>query len=315
MLAGLREACRARHLSRRTEAAYAHWVTRYVRFHGANRSALATDVGALRFLDHLVQRREVATSSHLQALNALLFLFRHVLRLEVAALEVRRRQVQRPERLPEVLSVEEVRAALNAMHGMSRLLAALLYGTGMRVGEVVALRIQDIDFRGGTIMVRSGKGAKDRGTVLPKRLAAPMQQLAMRRLALHRDDLLHGRGHAPLPGRLANKYPRASRSFGWQFLFASSKVHYCAETGRWLRWHLSPSSEQEPIKASLHASGIHRHASLHTLRHSFATHLLAQGTDIRTIQQLLGHRHLDTTMIYTHVRDAAQATTSPLDCF
>ncbi|WP_343160883.1 integron integrase [Thermomonas sp. HDW16] len=312
---GVREACRARHLSRRTEAAYAHWVTRYMRFHGASRSALASEVGALRFLDHLVQRREVATSSHLQALNALLFLFRHVMRLEVSALEVRRRQVRRPERLPEVLSVAEVRAALNAMHGMSRLIAALLYGTGLRVGEALMLRVQDVDFRAGTITVRSGKGTKDRVTVLPKRLSASMQQLAMRRLALHREDLLHGRGHAPLPGRLANKYPRASRAFGWQFLFASSKVHCCPDTGRCLRWHISPSSVQEPFKAALLACGIHRHASLHTLRHSFATHLLAQGTDIRTIQQLLGHRHLDTTMIYTHVRDAAQATTSPLDCF
>jgi len=315
LLAGLREACWARHLSRRSEAAYVHWATRYLRFHGADRSALSTEPGAVRFLDHLVQRREVAISSHLQALNALLFLFRHVMRRDVSALEARRRQIRRPERLPEVMSVEEVRATLNAMRGMPRIIAALLYGTGMRVGEALALRIQDIDFRAATINVRTGKGAKDRVTVLPRRLVAPLQRLAMRRLALHREDLLHGRGHAPLPGRLAKKYPRASRAFGWQFLFASSKVHYCPDTGHWLRWHVSPSSVQEPFKAALQACGIHRHASLHTLRHSFATHLLAQGTDIRTIQQLLGHRHLDTTMIYTHVRDAARATASPLDCF
>ena len=185
----------------------------------------------------------------------------------------------------------------------------------MRVGEGLALRIQDIDFREATIAVRAGKGAKDRMTVLPKRLAPGLHRLAMRRLALHRDDLLHGRGHAPLPGRLARKYPGASRSFGWQFLFASGVVHYHPETGHWLRWHISPSTVQEPFKAALLACGIHRHASLHTLRHSFATHLLARGTDIRTIQQLLGHRHLDTTMIYTHVAQAAQATTSPLDRF
>jgi len=311
----LREACRARHLSRRTEAAYAHWAMRYLRFHGADRSGLSTDAGAIRFLDHLVQRGEAAASSHLLALNALLFLFRHVMQVEAAALEARRRQVRRPERLPEVLSAAEVRAALNAMRGMPRLVAALLYGTGMRVGEGIALRIQDIDFRGGAIAVRSGKGAKDRITVLPKRLAAPLQKLALRRLALHRQDLLQGRGHAPLPGRLARKYPGASRAFGWQFLFASSVVRHNPETGQWLRWHVSPSTVQAPFKAALQACGIHRHASLHTLRHSFATHLLAQGTDIRTIQQLLGHRHLDTTMVYTHVRDAARAATSPLDCF
>ena len=185
----------------------------------------------------------------------------------------------------------------------------------MRVGEGLALRVQDVDFRAATISVRSGKGAKDRVTVLPKRLVVPMQRLAMRRLALHRDDLRHGRGDAPLPGRLARKYPRASRSFGWQFLFASRLAHYQSETARWLRWHVSPSTVQAPFKAALRTCGIHRHASLHTLRHSFATHLLAQGTDIRTIQQLLGHRHLDTTMIYTHVRDAARAATSPLDRF
>ena len=146
-LAELRTTCRARHLSQRSEAAYAHWASRYLRFHGANRTVLPTDAGALRFLDHLVQRGEVAASSHLQAVNALLFLFRHVMRVDATALEARRRQVRRPQRLPEVLSIEEVRAALNAMRGMSRFVAALLYGTGMRVGEGLALRIQDIDFR------------------------------------------------------------------------------------------------------------------------------------------------------------------------
>lgn len=292
-----------------------HWVGRYLRFHGADRAAPPTQAGALRFLDHLVQRQEVATSSHLQALNALLFLFRHVLRVDTAALESRRRSVRRPERLPEVLSVEEVRAALNGMRGMPRLVAALLYGTGMRVTEGITLRVQDIDFRSGVISVRAGKGGKDRQTVLPKRLSAVLQQVAMKRLALHREDVLGGRGHAPLPGRLVRKYPGASRMFGWQFLFASSVVRQCPGTGRWLRWHISPSSVQEPFKIALQAAGIHRHASLHTLRHSFATHLLARGTDIRTIQQLLGHRHLDTTMIYTHVAEAARATRSPLDCF
>ena len=292
-----------------------HWVARYLRFHGADRSALPTEAGALRFLDHLVQRGEVATSSHLLAVNALLFLFRQVMHRDGTALETRRRQVRRPERLPEVLSVEEVRAALNAMHGMPRLIAALLYGPGMRVSEGLTLRAQDIDFRASIITVRAGKGAKDRVTLLPRRLATPMHKLAMRRLALHREDLLHGRGHAPLPGRLARKYPGASRAFGWQFLFASRVARLSPDSGQWWRWHVSPSTVQEPFKAALRSCGIHRHASLHTLRHSFATHLLAQGTDIRTIQQLLGHRHLDTTMIYTHVRDAARSATSPLDRF
>jgi integron integrase len=311
-MAMLRSACRARHLSPKTEAAYAHWVARWLRCCGAD---AASDLRMLRFLDELVQRRRLPSSSHLHAINALLFFRRHVVHGDTGALEARRRQVHRPQRVPEVLAVEEVRAVLNAMHGMPRLVAALLYGSGMRVGEALALRIQELDFRAGTITVRGGKGAKDRLTVLPRRLAAPMQRLAMRRLELHREDVRQGRGHAPLPGQLARKYPQASRAFGWQFLFASSVVRWNEERGQWLRWHLSPSTVQEPFKAALLACAIHRHATLHTLRHSFASHLLARGTDIRTIQELLGHRHLDTTMIYTHVGKVAQATTSPLDGF
>lgn len=314
-MAGVRRACRARQLSRNTEAAYVHWVARYQRFLGLRRSAAGDEAAACRFLDHLVERGEVATSSHLQAINALLFLHREVLGAAGTRLLERRRGVRRPQRLPEVLSPDEVRAALNAMRGMPRLVAALLYGSGMRVGECVALRVQDLDFRAGTIVVRSGKGAKDRMTVLPARLSSPLQQLALRRIALHRRDLLAGGGHAPMPHRLARKYPSAPRAPGWQFLFASHVERVDPDSGRRGRWHVSPSSIQEPFKAALLACGIHRHASLHTLRHSFATHLLAQGTDIRTIQQLLGHRHLDTTMVYTHVRDAARGATSPLDRF
>ncbi len=292
-----------------------HWVARYQRFLGLRCAALGDEAAACRFLDHLVERRDVATSSHLQAINALLFLYREVLGLAGGRLLERRRGVRRPERLPEVLTQQEVRAVLNAMRGLPRLVAALLYGSGMRVGECVALRVQDLDFRAGTILARSGKGAKDRITVLPARLSAPLQRVAVRRIALHRNDLLGGGGHAPMPDRLARKYPSAPRSPGWQFLFASHVERTDPVSGRRGRWHLSPSSIQEPFKAALLACGIHRHASLHTLSQSFATHLLAHGTDIRTIQQLLGHRHLDTTMVYTHVRDAARGATSPLDRF
>lgn len=313
-LAGLVVACRARHLSRETEAVYRHWARRYLEFHRGDVVRAADPAAVVVFLNALVASRDIAVSSHLQALHALLFLFRQVLGRDVGMLEGLRR-MRRPQRLPEVLSVEEVRATLNAMRGMPRLLAALLYGSGMRVGEALALRVKDLDLRGGVITVRAGKGAKDRVTMLPRRLAPPLQQLLLRRLDLHRRDVLQGDGHAPLPDALDRKYPNASRTFAWQYLFASSAVRCCPRSGRGLRWHVSPSTLQKPFKRALQEAGIHRHASPHVLRHSFATHLLARGTDIRTIQQLLGHRHLDTTMIYTHVAQVARTTSSPLDCF
>ena len=273
--------------------------------------------GVVRFLDHLAAVERVAASTHLQALHGVLFLFRQVLGREVGRLEGLR-TMRRPARVPVVpvvLAVEEVRAILNAMHGMPRLVAALLYGSGMRVGEALALRVKDVDFRAGTITVRAGKGAKDRVAILPGRVRDSMHRLALWRLALHKRDLARGDGHAPLPGALERKYPSASRAFGWQFLFASSAVRPCPGSGRRLRWHLSPSTVQEAFHEALRITGCHKQASLHVLRHSFATHLLAQGVDIRTIQQLLGHRHLDTTMIYTHVHQPVRGTVSPLDRF
>ena len=306
--------CQARHLSRETQAVYRHWVRRYLEFLQWDLVRAAEPAAVAVFLNQLASRQHMSVSSHRQALHALLFLFRHVLAIEVGMLQGLRR-MRRPQRLPVVLSVEEVRATLNAMHGMPRLIAALLYGSGMRVGEGVALRVKDVDLRAGVITVRAGKGAKDRATMLPRRLVRPLQQVMLRRLALHKQDLLRGEGHAPMPDALERKYPNASRLFAWQFVFASRALRHCPRTGHALRWHVSPSMVQEAFKTALHEARIHRHASLHVLRHSFATHLLAGGTDIRTIQQLLGHRHLDTTMIYTHVAQAARTTTSPLDCF
>lgn len=306
-------ACRRRHLSKSTEAAYGYWIRKFLAFETGN-AVEAGAPAAVRFLDHLASVDKVAASTHVQALHALLFLFREVLQREVGKLEGLRR-MRRPTRLPVVLSVEEVRMVLNGMRGMPRLAAALLYGSGMRVGEALSLRVKDLDLRAGTITVRSGKGAKDRMAILPRRLAGSLNRLAMWRLSLHKRDVAHGRGHAALPGALCKKYRSASRAFGWQFLFASSVVRECTETGHALRWHLSPGTVQAAFRAALDGAGIHRQATLHTLRHSFATHLLAQGTDIRTIQQLLGHRHLDTTMIYTHVHQAVRGTVSPLDRF
>ncbi len=251
-------------------------------------------------------------STQSQALNALIFLYRDVLGIEIGHLDGLRR-VQRLKRLPVVLTADEVRAILANLQGTPALMAGLLYGAGLRVMECVTLRIKDIDFRAGALHIRDGKGAKDRTTILPMSLRSPLERQVLRVIARYKDDVRQGRGYVPLPGALHRKYPRAARSVAWQFVFPSSAVRRCPETGRWLRWHTSESTVQKPFKQALELAGIHKHASVHTLRHSFATHLLAQGTDIRTIQLLLGHRNLATTMIYTHVGQAVQRVTSPFD--
>ncbi|MEO6967855.1 MAG: integron integrase [Rhodanobacteraceae bacterium] len=304
--------CRRRHLSRRTEKAYRFWIRRYILFHHKQHPRALGTQGIAPFVNHLAVDRHVAASTQSQALNAILFLYRDVLEQEVGHLDGLRR-VQRPSRLPVVLAVEEVRNTLAKMHGTPRLMAELLYGAGLRVTECMTLRVKDLDFRAGTITIRSGKGAKDRTTVLPTALRQTLQQHLLRVIALYKHDVHRGRGYVPLPGALHRKYPNASRSVAWQFVFPSRAVQPCPETGKLLRWHASPSTVQKAFKRALEQAGVHKHASVHTLRHSFATHLLAQGTDIRTIQLLLGHRNLQTTMIYTHVHQDVRYTTSPLD--
>ena len=264
-------------------------------------------------MNYLATDRQVAASTQSQAFNAVLFLYRDVLEVEMGRLEGLRR-VQRTARLPVVLTVEEVRDVLSHMQGTPRLMAEVLYGAGLRVTECMTLRVKDLDFRAGMITVRNGKGGKDRTTLLPEKLSGPLQQHLFRVIALHKRDITCGRGYAPLPGALHRKYPNASRALAWQFVFPSKAVRPCPESGRLLRWHASESTVQKAMKLALQHAGVFKHASVHALRHSFATYLLARGTDIRTIQLLLGHRNLKTTMIYTHVHQAIRHTTSPLDC-
>lgn len=304
--------CRRRHLSHRTEQAYRFWIRRYIYFHGRQHPRSVGTNGIVAFVNHLATAGQIAASTQSQALNALLFLYRDVLELEVAQLDGLRR-IQRRDRLPVVLTTEEVAGALGQMEGIAALMAHLLYGAGLRVTECMTLRVKDIDLRSGLIHVRSGKGGKDRTTVLPVRLRPALQRQLMRVATLHQRDLARGSGYAPLPNALERKYPSASKSLAWQFLFPSRVQRHCTQTGRKLRWHASESGVQIAFEAGLHSAGIDKHASVHTLRHSFATHLLASGTDIRTIQLLLGHRNLKTTMIYTHVEQFARKTTSPLD--
>lgn len=223
------------------------------------------------------------------------------------------KRVQRRERVPVVLTREEVKSILGLMDGTCKLMAELMYGAGLRVHECVTLRVKDIDFGARTITIRSGKGGKDRTTLLPQQLYLPLQQHLLRVSVLHKEDLLRGSGLVPLPNALARKYPSASTSLAWQYAFPSAVQRPWGDSGRLVRWHASDSTVQRAFKQALTRSGVHKHASVHTLRHSFATHLLASGTDIRTIQLLLGHRNLQTTMIYTHVLEVTRKVASPLD--
>lgn len=304
--------CRRRHFSRRTEEAYSFWIRRYIYFHQKQHPKIIGIAGIATFINYLASERTVAASTQSQALSALLFLYRDVLEQKVDYLDGLKR-VQKRSRIPVVLTVEEVRDVLSYMQGTSKLIAELLYGAGLRVTEAVTLRVKDIDFRSRTISIRNGKGGKDRTALLSKRLLEPLQQHLLRVAKLHKHDVAHGCGFVPLPGALHRKYPNANRSLAWQFVFPSSVLRDCPETGRRLRWHGSDSTVQRAFGAALKLAKVVKHASVHTLRHSFATHLLADGTDIRTIQLLLGHKNINTTMIYTHVHQAVRHVTSPLD--
>lgn len=304
--------CRRRHLSYRTEQAYRYWIRRYIYFHSRQHPRVVGSLGIVAFINHLATAGAVSASTQSQALNALTFLYRDVLEVEVGHLSGLQR-IRRKDRLPVVLSTDEVADVLAHMDGIVALMAHLLYGSGLRVTECMTLRVKDVDIKASLIHVKAGKGGKDRTTVLPDRLQHPLQRQLLRVATLHKQDLARGAGFAQLPNALERKYPGASQSLAWQFLFPSRVVRTCPQTGRRLRWHASESGVQMAFKAALRQAGIAKHASVHTLRHSFATHLLAAGTDIRTIQLLLGHRDLKTTMIYTHVEQAIRKAISPLD--
>lgn len=312
LLDEVRLACERRHYSPRTAKTYAFWVRRYVLFHGKRHPRELGAEALTAFLNHLASREKVSASTQAQALNALVFLYRQVLGLDPGWLEGLER-VKRKHFLPVVLTVEEVSQVLGFLRDVPKLMAELIYGTGMRVMECMSLRVKDIDFRARTITVRSGKGGKDRVVPLPKRLDAALQQQVLRVVTRHKQALNQGRGYAPLPHALARKYPSASRSIGWQFVFPSTIEQKDSVTGYFVRWHASPSTLQRAFQQAIRQTGIRKHASVHSLRHSFATHLLATGCDIRTIQSLLGHRHLETTMIYTHVEANVKHIVSPLD--
>lgn len=262
-----------------------------------------------QFLNHLASTRHVSASTQSQALNALVFLYREILETEIPELRGLNR-IQRRHVVPVVLSVDEVRSILALMNGTTRLMAELIYGTGLRISECVRLRVKDTNFDLMTVTVRAGKGSKDRTTLLPTKLILDLRAQLMRVAKCHKNDCLKGGGYAPMPNALYQKYPSASQSLAWQFVFPSSALRRWQQTNRLVRWHASPSTLQKAFNRALRIAQIPKHAGVHTLRHSFASHLLAAGTDIRTIQNLLGHKNLQTTMIYTHIRPDYQGVQS-----
>lgn len=313
LLGRVREVIRYKHYSIRTERAYVDWIRRFVNFHGRRhpREMGADEVRA--FLGHLTANLDVAVSTHQQALSALLFLYRDVLELELPWLDNLSRPTK-PKRLPTVLSQAEVEALLVAMSGTHTLMARLLYGTGMRLMECLRLRVKDVDFDQGEILIREGKGAKDRVTVLPRSLVPVLRTHLQRVRGLWQDDREAGRNGVQLPDALARKYPNAPKEWRWFWVFPARDLSTDPRSGVERRHHAHEQALQRAIKRGLQAAGIAKPASTHTLRHSFATHLLQAGYDIRTVQELLGHVSVETTMIYTHVMNrGGRGVISPAD--
>jgi integron integrase len=313
LLDQLRGAIRARHYSLRTENAYHDWVRRFILFHDKRHPKEMGAMEVTAFLTYLANERNVSASTQNQAKSALLFLYKQVLEMDLPWMnEIV--QAKRSTRLPVVLTQREVREVLEATSGTMGLIANLLYGTGMRLLECLRVRVKDVDLTRREILVRGGKGNKDRVTMAPENLVLPLQQHLVRVKVLHDADVAAGGGDVFLPDALAKKYPNAARQWGWQWIFPSGILSVDPRSGAKRRHHVYPESVQRAVREAARHVGIIKPCSPHVLRHSFATHLLQAGYDIRTVQELLGHSDVRTTMIYTHVLNrGGRGVVSPLD--
>jgi integron integrase len=309
----VRKQIRVRHYSIRTEKSYLYWIKFFINF---NKKRHPKDMGGTEvaaFLSYLANERNVAAATQNQALNALNFLYKMVLEKELGEIQGIVR-AKKPKRLPVVLSVTEVKLLLQEIEGDQWMMASLLYGSGLRLMECLRLRVKDIDLNKRMITVRSGKGNKDRVTMLPGNLIEYLQAHMAKVRALHQRDLAEGFGQVYLPYALERKYPNASREWGWQYVFPADRRSADPVSGQTRRHHFYPSTLQKSVKHAVRKCGIHKPASCHTLRHSFATHLLERGYDIRTVQELLGHEDIRTTQIYTHVLNkGGMSVISPFD--
>ncbi|MDL1897917.1 integron integrase [Anaerolineae bacterium CFX7] len=302
-----------KHYSPRTGETYSHWIKRFILFHGKRHPQEMGAPEIEQFLTHLATQENVAASTQNQALSALLFLYRDVLKRGLAFVNLNVR-AEKPKLLPTVLTKQEAQTVLALMTGTHQLMAKLLYGSGLRLMECVELRVKDFDFARRQIIVRDGKGNQDRATMLPETLSAPLQEYLVRRKHLYETDVAKGAGYVPLPYALERKYPNAHREWIWQFVFCSSQLAQDPKTKRTQRWYMSESTLQRAVKQAADRAKLDKRVNCHTFRHSFATHLLESGYDIRTVQELLGHKDVKTTMIYTHVLQRGPlAVRSPLD--
>jgi integron integrase len=312
LLEQVRARLRALHYSERTSERYVDWVRRFVLFHNRRHPRDMSEPEVAEFLSHLANERNVSASTQNQALSALLFLYRNVLGAELGFVHGVDR-AKRPKRLPTVMNEQEVRALLHEMRGATRLCASLMYGAGLRVSEVVSLRVKDLDFVREEIIVRAGKGRKDRQVPLPTVVMPTLQKHLARQKELHHLDVKRGVRVTDLPDAMAVKSPNAFVSWPWRYVFPAARVHQDDAGDLW-RCHMHVSNLQRAVATAARAAGLSKKVGCHTLRHTFATHLLERGTDIRTIQVLLGHEDLNTTMIYTHVRKrTGSGVRSPLD--
>lgn len=313
LLDRMRSELRVRHMSLRTERSYVAWARRFILFHDRRHPKEMGAREVTAFLSHLATERRVSASTQNQAKAALLFLYKRVLGVDLPWLD-EIVQAKRTRRLPVVLSPQEVRSLLDHMEGTMGLVVELLYGTGLRVLEALRLRVKDVDFDLRTVTVQEGKGGKDRVTVLPERLVAPLREHLERVRALHAQDLAEGFGEAALPDALAAKYRGAGKQWSWQWVFPSVQRSTDPRTGVVRRHHLHLESVQKAMRKAARAVDLAKPVSPHVMRHAFATHLLMAGHDIRTVQELLGHKEVETTMIYTHVLNrGGRGVMSPLD--
>lgn len=313
LLDSVREEIRRRNYSYRTEQAYINWIIRFVRFCGTKHPTSIEEEEITAFLNFLANERNVAASTQNQALCALVFMYDHVLKEPMPMLKNLER-AKKPTRLPVVLTENEVQDILRRLKGLPLLVVMLLYGSGLRISEALRLRILDIDFEYHQIAVRDGKGSKDRYTLLPVRVKEKLKAQVEKVKQLHLKDKRRGYGATLLPKALSRKYPGMENTLPWRYLFPSRRISTDPRTGLQHRYHISDSFIQRAVKKAVEASGIAKKVSCHTFRHSFATHLLMDGYDIRTVQELLGHKQLSTTMIYTHViNKGGKGVRSPID--